>query len=311
MKKIVIAGGTGYLGRVLTDHFVAEGYQCVVLTRSLPPYSPQTSQIKWVEWDGKSLGAWSRELEGAEAVINLSGRSVNCRYNDRNKLAIFISRQWSTFVLGKALQECQHPPKVWLNSSSATIYRHAEDRPMNEENGELGAGFSVEVCQLWEHTCNAFQLSNTRKILLRTALVLGTSGGVFPELVGLTKWGLGGKMGSGQQMVSWLHEKDFVGAVHWLINNNGAKGVYNLVAPTATSNIEMMTILRRALKIPIGLPSTNWMLNIGTWLKQTEAELVLKSRWVLPTRLLNEGFTFEFVTFKEACQNLLLEKPTV
>ena len=211
MKKIVIAGGTGYLGRVLTDYFVLEGYQCVILTRKILQNSPQTSQIKWVEWDGKSLGAWSRELEGAEAVINLSGRSVNCRYNDRNKLAIFISRQWSTFILGKALQRCQHPPKVWLNSSSATIYRHAEGRPMNEENGELGAGFSVEVCQLWEHTCNAFQLSNTRKILLRTALVLGTSGGVFPELVGLTKWGLGGKWGVGNKWLVGFMKKILLG----------------------------------------------------------------------------------------------------
>lgn len=310
MKKMVIAGGTGYLGRVLTDYFVSEVYQCVILTRKIHQNSPQTSQIKWVEWDGKSLGAWSRELEGAEAVINLSGRSVNCRYNDRNKLAIFTSRQWSTFVLGKALQECQHPPKVWLNSSSATIYRHAEDRPMNEENGELGAGFSVEVCQLWEHTCNAFKLPNTRTVLLRTALVLGNKGGVFPELVGLTRWGLGGKMGGGKQMVSWLHEKDFVQAVHWLVKNNGAEGVYNLVAPTAISNVEMMAALRRTLKMPIGLPSTNLMLDIGTWLKQTEAELVLKSRWVEPTRLLNEGFCFEFETFGVACQNLLLEKPT-
>lgn len=192
MKKIVIAGGTGYLGQVLVRYFKSWGYECVSLTRKR-----QRSQekMRFVQWDAKSLGDWMKELENAEALINLTGRSVNCRYNAQNRLDIFNSRQLSTLVLGEAILQCKNPPKVWLNSASATVYRHAQDRAMDEFGGEIGEGFSVEVCKLWEHSFKGFTLPKTRKIILRSALVLGNGGGVFPEFKKLVQMGLGGKMG--------------------------------------------------------------------------------------------------------------------
>lgn len=302
MKTIVIASGTGYLGQVLVRYFESVGYECVILTRQRQrPYE----KGRFVQWDAQSLGGWIEELENAEALINLTGRSVNCRYNAQNQLDIFNSRQLSTLVLGEAILQCKKPPKVWLNSSSATIYRHAQDRPMDEFNGEIGEGFSVEVCKLWEHTFTGFDLPKTRKIILRSALVLGNYGGVFPEFKKLVQMRLGGKMGSGEQMVSWIHEQDFANAVHFLIKNPVCNGIFNLSAPMPLSNKNMMSCLRQQLGIRFGLSSTLWMLKVGTWLKQTESELVLKSRWVVPTRLKSLGFDFEFNEFEKAVDNLL------
>lgn len=302
MKKIVIAGGTGYLGQVLFRYFKSVGYECVILTRQR-----QRSQerVRFVEWDAKSLGDWIEELENAEALINLTGRSVNCRYTAQNQLDIFNSRQLSTLVLGEAILQCKNPPPIWLNSASATIYRHAQDRPMDEFRGEMGEGFSVEVCKLWEHTFRGFNLPKTRKIILRSALVLGNGGGVFPEFKKLVKMRLGGKMGDGEQMVSWIHERDFAKAVHFLMENSTCSGIFNLSAPTPLSNADMMSCLRQQMNIRFGLSSTLWMLKLGTWLKQTEPELVLKSRWVVPTRLKSAGFDFEFKEFEKAVDNLL------
>lgn len=302
MKKIVIAGGTGYLGNVLVQYFMSLGYECVVLTRQA---LKSFEGVRYIQWNAKKLGNWTEELENTEALINLTGKSVNCRYNAQNRLDIFNSRQLSTLVLGEAIQQCKNPPKIWINSSSATIYRHAPDRPMDEFDGEIGEGFSVEVCKLWEHTFNGFNLLKTRKIIIRSALVLGKDGGVFPEFKNLVQIGLGGKMGSGAQMVSWIHEQDFVNAVHFLIKNPACSGIFNLSAPVPLSNNDMMSVLRRQMNRRFGLPSTFWMLKIGTWFKQTEAELILKSRWVLPTRLQAVGFEFEFMEFDKAVDNLL------
>jgi uncharacterized protein len=302
MKKIVIAGGTGYLGQVLVQYFKSWGYECVILTRK---HQRSQEKVRFVQWDAKSLGDWVNELENAEALINLTGKSVNCRYTAQNRLDIFNSRQLSTLVLGEAILQCTTPPQVWLNSASATIYRHAQDRPMDEYDGEIGEGFSVEVCKLWEHTFVGFDLPTTRKIILRSALVLGNGGGVFPEFKKLVQIGLGGKMGSGAQMVSWLHEQDFANAVHFLIKNPACSGIFNLSAPVPLSNNDMMSVLRRQMNRRFGLPSTLWMLKVGTWMKQTEAELVLKSRWVLPTRLQEAGFEYEFTEFDRAVDNLL------
>ncbi|MFN8348134.1 MAG: TIGR01777 family oxidoreductase [Spirosomataceae bacterium] len=302
MKKVVIAGGTGYLGQVLVRYFNSVDYECVILTRQRQ-YSHE--KVRFVQWDAKSLGNWIEELENAGTLINLTGRSVNCRYNAQNRLDIFNSRQLSTLVLGEAILQCKNPPKVWLNSASATIYRHAQDRAMDEFGGEMGEGFSVEVCKLWEHTFNGFNLPKTRKIILRSALVLGNGGGVFPEFKKLVQMGLGGKMGSGAQMVSWIHEQDFAKAVHFLIENPRCSGIFNLSAPSPLSNSTMMSSLRRQMNIRFGLPSTLWMLKLGTWLKRTEPELVLKSRWVIPTKLKSLGFGFEFNEFEKAVDNLL------
>lgn len=299
---MVIAGGTGYLGQVLINYFKPKGYEIVVLTRQS---LNKCQELKSVQWDARTLDDWVKELENAEVLINLTGRSVNCRYNAQNQLDIFNSRQLSTLVLGEAILKCKNPPLVWLNSASATIYRHAPDRPMDEIEGEIGKGFSVEVCKLWEHTFNGFNLPKTRKIILRSALVLGNGGGVFPEFKKLVRMGLGGKMGSGEQMVSWIHERDFANAVQFLIDNQSCCGIFNLSAPMPLSNNEMLSSLRRQMNIRFGLSSTSWMLKLGTWLKQTESELILKSRWVVPTRLKSAGFNFEFKEFDKAVDNLL------
>lgn len=302
MKKIVIAGGTGYLGQVLVQYFNSLGYECVILTRQR---QDSHKKVRFVQWDAKSPGDWMKELESAEALINLTGRSVNCRYNAQNRLDIFNSRQLSTLVLGEAILKCKHPPKVWVNSASATIYRHAQDRPMDEFDGELGKGFSVEVCKLWEHTFEGFNLLKTRKIILRSALVFGNGGGVFPEFKKLAQMGLGGKMGSGAQMVSWIHEQDFAKAIYFLIEKPTCSGIFNLAAPSPLSNSNMMSSLRQQMNIRFGLSSALWMLKLGTWFKRTEPELVLKSRWVIPTRLKSAGFNFEFTDFEKAVDNLL------
>ncbi len=302
MKKIIIAGGTGFLGQILVQYFNSLNYECLILTRQR---RRSYGKVRFVQWDAKSLGAWVQELEDAEALINLTGKSVNCRYNAQNRLDIFNSRQLATLVLGEAMLQCKNPPKVWINSSSATIYRHAQDRPMDEETGELGEGFSVEVCKLWEHTFNGFSLPKTRKVLMRSALVLGSSGGVLPEFKKPVQMGLGGKMGSGKQMVSWIHELDFVRATHFLIENKTCSGIFNLAAPIALTNTDMMFFLRRNMQIRFGLSSTLWMLKVGTWLKQTETELVLKSRWVIPSRLKSAGFDFIFTEFAQATNDLL------
>lgn len=257
-----------------------------------------------MQWDAKSLGDWIEELENAEALINLTGRSVNCRYTAQNRLDIFNSRQLTTLILGEAILQCKNPPPIWLNSASATIYRHAQDRSMDEFGGEMGEGFSVEVCKLWEHTFKGFNLPKTRKIILRSALVLGNDGGVFPEFKKLVKMRLGGKMGDGEQMVSWIHERDFAKAVHFLMKNSTCSGIFNLSAPTPLSNTDMMSCLRQQMNIRFGLSSKLWMLKLGTWLKRTEPELVLKSRWVVPTRLKSAGFDFEFEEFEKAVDNL-------
>ena len=292
MNKIIIAGGTGFLGQLLIEHFKKK-YEVVVLTRGS---IKADNSIRYVLWDGKNQGTWATELEGALAVINLSGKSVNCRYNNRNKKKILTSRLNSTGAIGRAIEKCVTPPKKWINAASATIYRHAEDREMNEFTGELGTGFSVKVCKAWEWCFNQFELPDTKKVLFRTAMVLGKNGGVFPVFKRLVKFGLGGKMGDGNQYISWIAAEDFIRSIEWAIKNEKAEGTYNCCAPNPITNESFMYLMRDYLKIPFrfGLPAARWMLEIGTWVMRTETELILKSRRVVPAKLVNEGFEFEY-----------------
>ena len=302
MKKLIIAGGSGYLGRTLSTYFQKQGYAIVVLTRH---HRLDQQGIRYVKWDGKALGYWVKELEGATALINLNGKSVDCRYTDANKELIYDTRIDATHVLGEAIRSLTHPPKVWINAASATIYRHAEYRDMDEDTGELGAGFSVDVCKKWEAAFNQADCGGTRKVILRIAIVLGKHGGALNPLKTLAKLGLGGKQGSGNQYFSWIHEADFCRIVKFALDNESIEGIYNASAPNPIPNKVVMKEIRKAAKMPIGLPMPKWLLELGAVMINTETELILKSRRVVPKRLLAEGFTFQYHQFRDALDDLI------
>ena len=306
-KRIVIAGGSGFLGQALASHFLKTKWEVVILTRS-----PGQSDLvgRQVGWNGCTLGDWAKEVEGSAAVINLTGKSVNCRYNAQNRIQILDSRVNSTRVFGEAIGRCHQPPQVWLNASTATVYRHTFGEPW-DETGQTEASeeakdrFSVEVAWAWERALNESSTPRTRKVALRLAMVLGLGkNSVFPVLSRLTKLGLGGRMGSGRQFVSWIHESDYCRAVEWLISRRDFEGPVNLVSPNPIPNAEMMRTLRQVCSVPFGLPASNWMLEIGAFVLRTETELLIKSRRVIPGRLLKSGFEFQVSTIREAFEDL-------
>jgi len=336
-NKIILAGGSGFLGSELARHFKAWGWEVVILTRTP---KPRSDAVREVVWDSKSLGDWARELDGAIAVVNLTGRSVDCRYNAKNRREIMDSRVNSTRVVGEAIAKCKAPPRVWLNSSTATVYTHTFGKPHDESSQDMDSAvdakdaFSVEVAQAWERTLfeaslpvpanfvaadvsplhlkaegSASRLTSaatmTRKVALRTSMVLGLGrNSVFPVLRRLTRLGLGGRQGSGNQFVSWIHVEDFCRAIEWIIAHDELGGPINQCAPNPLPNKDMMKVFRDVCGMPIGLPATEWMLEIGAFFLRTETELIFKSRRVVPGRLLASGFEFHFPTFREALANL-------
>jgi uncharacterized protein (TIGR01777 family) len=295
MKKLIIAGGTGFLGQSLIDYFKDAYDEIVILSRS---ESKTDKHIKYLEWDAKSFGNWCAELEGATTVINLCGKSVDCRYTEKNKALIFSSRLESTAIIGKAILNCKTPPLVWINGASATIYRHSETEPMTESSGEIGTGFSIEICKAWEKVFHDFNLPSTRKVNFRISMVMGKTGGVYPALISIIKKGLGGTMGKGTQQVSWVHINDFCRMTEWAIDQKTVLGIYNCVSLTPVTNKRMMQLLRKKSGMPVGLPATAWMLEIGSFFLRTETELILKSRYSYPERALKEGFKFNYTTFE-------------
>ncbi len=301
MKKLIIAGGTGFLGQALCMELENEFDEIVILSRI---ESKQQNNIKYVAWDAETLGSWCNELENATAVINLCGKSVDCRYTEKNKALIFSSRLNSSGIIAQAIKNCKRPPQVWINGASATIYRHSETEPMTEATGEIGSGFSIEVCKAWEKIVNEADLPGTRKINLRIAMVLGSTGGVYPELIKVVKRGLGGTMGKGTQQMSWIHVSDFCNMVKWIIQNPNAVGVYNCVAPNPVINKKLMQLLRKKANMHFGLPASELLLNIGAFFIRTETELILKSRYAYPERALDEGFAFKFDTIDRCLNNL-------
>ncbi len=298
-KKIIIAAANGYLGKVLAKYFTSKGFVVIGLCRK----QTTLENAECVLWDGKSLGNWAKELEGATAIINLAGKSVDCRYTDENKQLILSSRVESTKVLGKAVANCINPPKVWLNASSATIYRHAEYRAMDEETGEIGEGFSVNVCKTWESTFFGCNTPETRKVAMRISFVLGNSGGAYSTLKKLVKLGLGGKMGQGIQYISWIHEEDFCRAVEFLIDNE-VEGTINLSSPNPVQNRTFMCAMRKRYNIPFGMLQPKWLLEFGAGIIKTETELILKSRRVVSKRLADRGFEFKHEKLVDALKNL-------
>jgi uncharacterized protein (TIGR01777 family) len=317
-KKIVIAGGSGFIGNELISYFGKEN-QIVVLTRHVSNEKTNRNnyqftnthdidKVKWVKWDAKNTGDWCTELENADILINLSGKTVNCRYTNKNKKEILDSRVKATAALGNAINICNTPPKLWINASSATIYRNSFDNPQDEMNGEMQNDFSVQVCKEWEASFYGQLTENTRKIALRMAITLGP-GGVMIPYFNLLKFALGGKQGSGQQMYSWIHIEDTCRIIEWLFDHDEMKGTYNCVAPVAVTNKEFMRILRKVTGHKFGLPAYEWMLRLGAPLIGTEVELVLKSRWVIPTRLLESGYRFKFPQLEEALTDIILKVP--
>ncbi|MGL6125832.1 TIGR01777 family oxidoreductase [Chryseobacterium artocarpi] len=296
--KIIIAGGTGFLGENLETYFTKKGNQVYILTRK-----PQRENE--IYWDAKTIGDWKNMLEKTDVLINLTGKSVDCRYHDKNKQEIYSSRINSTKILQEAIDQCTEKPKLWLNASSATIYVHSEKHLNTEENGVIGDDFSMNICKSWEAEFFKGKNGKTRKVALRTSIVLGNNGGAFPKLKTITKLGLGGKQGRGNQMISWIHIDDFCNAIDWIIQNETITGPINITAPAPISNEMMMNQLRKAYNVPFGVNAPVWQLEIASIFMKTETELLLKSRNVYPERLMKSGFRFFFPTFDEAIHNLL------
>jgi len=356
-KKIVIAGGTGFIGQALIAYFGREnsivilGRQSVDSHKNLYRQKLLTSKdgflVRYVKWNGHDMEeSWCHEVDGADLVINLAGKSVNCRYHKKQMQEIFDSRTNATMAIGKAIQQAEHPPALWINAASSTIYQNSLAVPNDELNGKISdwkkdnmpynfidhlrykknrllaklfhgknsaqyrnpaLDFSVQVCKRWEKTFFEQSTPATRKIALRTAITLG-KGGVITPYLNLCKWGLGGKQGNGRQMFSWVHVEDVARMIEWLYDNE-KQGIYNCVAPNAVSNYSLMKTLRQLTGNKFGLPASAWMLETGAFIIGTETELIMKSRWVLPSRAIQEGFIFEHPLLKDALKHIIAELP--
>jgi len=311
--KIVIPGGSGHIGQLLSRRFGADGHEVVVLSRS----GANRDHARVVQWDATGEGEWITEIEGADVVINLAGRSVNCRYNKRNLTEMFRSRVQSTEVIGAAIGRASRPPQVWLQASTATIYAHTLGSP-HDEGGEIGGeepdvpgywAFSIEIARAWERALADAVTPRTRKVALRTAIVMGLGkGGAFDLLARLARVGLGGALGGGRQFVSWIHEDDFFRALNFLIANEDLAGPVNVAAPTPLPQRQFMADLRKALGVRVGLPATSWMAGIGAFMLRTDPELILKSRRVVPGRLPKSGFVFDYPTWPAAVHELVARR---
>ncbi|MDQ6653737.1 MAG: TIGR01777 family oxidoreductase [Acidobacteriota bacterium] len=307
--KIVIPAGTGQVGSILARAFHKGGHDVTVLSRK-----PANAPWRVVQWDGETLGKWVAELDGADVVINLAGQSVNCRYTKENRRILIDSRIKSTRVVGQAIAQAKPSPRVWLQASTATIYAHRYDAPNDEATGIIGGSeagapdtwrFSIDIVTKWEREVNEAATPLTRKVLMRSAIVMSPDpGGPFDTLLRLVRFGLGGRSGDGNQYISWIHDQDFMRAALWLIQHEELDGPVNLAAPNPLPNSQFMQNLREAWGISFGLPATKWMLELGAFLLRSETELILKSRRVVPSRLLESGFTFQFPTWDEAARDL-------
>lgn len=316
--RIIMPGGSGQVGRILAEAFVPAGHEVTVLTRGEPTGVP--AGTTGVAWDGRTVGPWAKSLDGADAVINLAGRTVNCRYHARNRREIIDSRGESTRAIGEAIAAAASPPPVWLQASTATIYADAgADGPARDEDGPLGGDepdapdkwrFSIDVATSWERACEEADTPRTRKVLLRSAMTMSPHrDGVFDVLLGLVRRGLGGWQGDGRQFVSWIHEADFIAAIERLIADESFVGPVNIASPQPVPNGEFMRELRKAAGVRFGLPATAAMVEIGAFFMRTESELVLKSRRVVPGRLEKAGFTFRFPEWPEAARDLVARHP--
>ncbi|QDU83091.1 Epimerase family protein [Planctomycetes bacterium Pla163] len=307
--KIIIPGGSGQVGTLLARAFTDRGHDVVVIGRR-----PAPAPWRTVQWDAATHGDWAAEFDGADLVVNLAGRSVNCRYTPENRRLIMDSRVVTTRLVGEAIAAAAAPPPLWLQASTATIYAHRYDAPNDEATGIIGGdepgapdtwNFSIDVARAWERELDAADTPRTRKVALRSAMTMSPdAGGIFATLLTLVRRGLGGTCGDGRQYVSWIHETDFVRAIDWIVEHEDIVGPINLAAPEPLPNAAFMRELRRAWGAPIGLPATAWMLEIGAVFMRTETELILKSRRVVPGLLVEQGFEFRYPTWPEAAKEL-------
>ncbi|WP_405783592.1 DUF1731 domain-containing protein [Streptomyces sp. NBC_00859] len=306
--KVVMPGGTGQVGTVLNRALTAAGHEVVVLTR-------RPAREREVGWDGETLGPWAEVIDGSDLVINLAGRSVSCRYTPTNLRAMMDSRVHSAEVVGEAIAAAARPPRVWLQMSTATVYAHRFDAPNDEATGLLGGtepgvpgywAYSVEIARNWERAQERTRTPHTRKIALRSAMVMSPDrGGVFDVLLRLARLGLGGPVAGGAQYISWIHDRDFVRAVEFLAHRDDFAGPVNLAAPVPVPQRAFMRALRAAWGVPVGLPATRWMAEIGAFALRSDTELLLKSRRVVPGRLLGAGFAFEHPQWPGAAGDLV------
>jgi uncharacterized protein len=309
--KIVIPGGSGHLGRILCSALRRRGHEVVVLSRR--PASVGGARV--VGWDGRSLGAWADEIDGADVVINLAGRSVNCRYTRANLREMIDSRVLSTRVVGRAIERASTPPRAWLQMSTATIYAHRFDAPNDEATGIIGGHevhvpayweFSVRIAQEWEAAQQEGTLPGTRRVALRAAMVMSPDrGGVFDYLSWMARLGLGGAVAGGGQYVSWIHADDLCRAIDLLVDRDDLDGAVNLAAPEPLPQRDFMRDLRRAWGGRPGLPATRAMAAVGAWALRTDTELLLKSRRVVPGRLLDAAFEFAYPSWPDAAADLV------
>lgn len=302
--RIVLAGGSGFLGTHLARHLRQAGYAITVLSRQgLASTEPDGDGVRWVQWDGQTIGPWSAELAGAAALVNLTGRNVNCRYTGRNRHAILHSRLDSVRVLDEAMQRCDQPPPVWVQASTLAIYGDRADEPLDEAS-PTGPGFSPDVARAWEQAVSEADAGGARKVLLRASFVLGTDGGALPTLARLVKLGLGGRVGSGRQFYSWIHVRDLCRIVQKAIEQPAMNGIYNATSPQPVRNGAFMQELRRVLRRPWSPPAPAWAVRLGCLLMHTEPELALRSRHGLPRRLTEMGFAFEYPHLPAALADL-------
>lgn len=297
IKTITIAGGSGFLGQVLENYFLEKGHIIYILTRN-------PKQTNHIYWNAKDLDSWTSILEQSDILINLTGKSVDCRYNDANKKLIHDSRIDSTLLLGKAINHSKNPPKMWLNMSTSTIYEDSYTKEMTETNGDIGDDFSMNIAKSWEAAFNTIETPRTKKTILRTSIVLGKKGGALIPLKRLAQFGLGGKQWHGKQKVSWIHETDFARAIDFIIEKS-LEGTFNIVSSKPTTNKVLMKVLRKVLNVPFGISHPKWLLKLGAKVIGTEPELILKSRNVIPENLMVNGFKFKYLKIEDALRSLI------
>lgn len=320
--RVVIAGASGFIGQYLARAFRADGAVVTLVGRRAG--AARSADAAWGD-----TAAITDLLDGSDLLLNLAGKSVNCRYTPANRAEILRSRVDTTRELAAAIRDCEDPPPLWINASTATIYRHAEDRPMTESTGEIGEGFSVDVARAWEEALFVGDLPSTRRVALRMAIVLGDGSALVP-LLWLTRLGLGGpqldghwfataarraagtfhtfRARGGRQKFSWIHLADVLGIIRFLRAHSEIDGVVNVSSPNPSDNRTVMQTLRDLLGMPAGLPAPRWMLEIGSAVIRTETELVLKSRWVVPERLLGAGYEFEYPELRPALREIVASR---
>ncbi|MDE0570284.1 MAG: TIGR01777 family oxidoreductase [Verrucomicrobiales bacterium] len=303
LEKIVITGGSGFLGKSLARHLSSKGYKVIIVSRHCP-----ANPGPWIHknWDGINNDDWSKELEGASAIVNLAGRSVDCRKTPKNCAEILDSRVNSVKAVGEALEALSSQPKVWIQMSTAHIYGDPPTELCTEDS-PFGEGLAPTVGEAWERAYKEHAPDSVRQVILRTSFVIGNSGGAFPKLKALAKFGLGGKAGNGKQGISWIHEKDMNELMQQCIEDNRYNGTYIATAPEPVSYATFMISLRRALRSPLGLPAPAWLIRLGAkFILRTDPELILLGRYCKSTRLEKEGFRFKFPNINDALEDLCL-----